>query len=88
QNCYLIMKAMDILREKGILLNTENLPLYERLFSLVLMENRKELILGRYTIETVTSAIAKLFLPEMKLALVDEFEYSKCARDIEQVLSR
>ncbi|EIO1324577.1 hypothetical protein LOT10_001214, partial [Listeria innocua] len=88
QNCYLIMKAMTILRENGLLLNEENLPLYETIFSLVLMENRKELILGRYTIETVASAIAKIFLPEMKLASVDEFECSKCARDIEQFLSR
>ncbi|ECQ6354125.1 hypothetical protein F0002_11520 [Listeria innocua] len=88
QNCYLIMKAMTILRENGLLLNEENLPLYETIFSLVLMENRKELILGRYKIETVASAIAKIFLPEMKLASLDEFECSKCARDIEQVLSR
>ncbi|EAE8035813.1 TPA_asm: hypothetical protein GEK33_11880 [Listeria monocytogenes] len=88
QNGYLIAKAMIILREHGILFNEENMALYKQLFSLVLSDAGKDLILGRYTIETVASAIAKLFLPQLKLQLVEEFECGKCARDIERVLSR
>lgn len=79
---------MIILKENGVLLNEENMALYKQMFSLVLIDAGKDLILGRYTIETVASAIAKLFLPHLKLELVEEFECSKCARDIERVLSR
>ncbi|EFR86336.1 TPR domain-containing protein [Listeria marthii FSL S4-120] len=70
------------------MLNEENMALYKQMFSLVLTDAGKDLILGRYTIETVASAIAKLFLPQMKLNLVAEFECGKCARDIERAMSR
>ncbi|MBC1831638.1 hypothetical protein HCA41_03030 [Listeria seeligeri] len=88
QNCYLISKAMTILRENGVLFNKENLPLYETVFSFVLNDNRKELILGRYTKEIVAKAIAMVFLPELELAIAEEFDCTKCATEIQQFLSR
>ncbi|AHI56903.1 tetratricopeptide repeat protein [Listeria ivanovii] len=88
QNGFLITKAMNILRENGVLFNEENASLYETVFSLVLNNNRKELILGRYTIEIVATAIAKIFLPDLELVLADEADFHKCAGEIQQVLSR
>lgn len=88
QNCFLITKAMNTLRENGVLFNKENLSLYRTVFSLVLHDRRNELILGCYTIQVVATAIAYVFLPEIKLTMTDELYYHKCAKEIQQILSR